>query len=131
MIPLLIQLLIGTSISLYDPPIGTCHYNWIAIRSKNTNPFASKKRLYNFMKEIKERTQKKKMKVTVNALSLMKVGLTAGLARLLVRGKSLVPAPPPSIIATVVLGSLFSMSKSLNCIQSNHIKFTFSGTMSI
>lgn len=41
--------------------------------------------------------------------------LTAGFARRLVSGKRRVPAPPPSIIATTVRGSRFSISRSLNC----------------
>lgn len=41
--------------------------------------------------------------------------LTAGFARRLVSGKRRVPAPPPSIIATTVRASRFSISRSLNC----------------
>lgn len=41
----------------------------------------------------------------------MSSDLTAGLALLLVRGKSLVPAPPPKIIEATVFGSASGFSR--------------------
>lgn len=58
-------------------------------------------------------SKRKKMRAKMECIYVIR--LTAGLARRFVRGKSLVPAPPPSMIAATVLGSRFSMSKSLSC----------------
>lgn len=143
------QLLMGTSISLYDPPMGTLkntqnrHHKHTHKKEHNLCGLmklasAVRAKVFFFFfffwlsgwrpihlvvhptsmrdKEIK------KSRGMPRVLSYFFIGKrywkrrpTAGLARRLVRGKRRVPAPPPSIIATTVLGSFFSISKSLNC----------------